>query len=377
MDSRAQGRGDSVIRIWLLALIAAILPAQEIYDLLLKNGHVIDLANGRNGKFDIAVTGTKIVRVATDIPSVQARVVVEAGGYYVTPGLIDIYTHLGPLNGIETVQPDHNTLPYGVTTAVDAGSSPDFAVFRKTVLDHARVRVLAFVDATGDAGRTIQQNPQTVVGIKVATAEALDAALKTAQQAGTIILMDAPPAPEAAKHLRPGDIQTHIFAKDTSEPALQEARKRGVLLDVGHGRDSFLYRVASPALRQGLLPDTISTGMEGTALRLPRANMTATLSKFLNLGLTMEQLIERTTVNAAKAIHHPELGTLTEGSIADIALLAVEKGSFGFLDSAHTRLAADRQVRCVLTVRNGRVVWDSDGLFAPDSERIGPYSNFK
>src|SRR5262249_4741346 len=137
------------------------------------------------------------------------------------------------------------------------------------------------------------------------------------------------------------------------------------------------FRNAAPAIRGGVLPDTISTDIDARSVLLQRANMMTTLSKFLNLGMTPEQLIERATANAARAIRRPELGTLSEGAVADIALIELERGKFTFRDSEGGRLEGDRRLRCVLTVRNGAIVWDNDGLSAPDQMKAGPYTNFK
>jgi len=132
-----------------------------------------------------------------------------------------------------------------------------------------------------------------------------------------------------------------------------------------------------PAIEQGFLPDTISTDIHKQSVMLPRANMTTTMSKLLNIGMTIEQIVERCTVNPAKAIHRPELGTLSEGAVADIAVLELQKGKFGYLDSGHGKLIGDKKLRCVLTVRNGDVVWDTEGLSLTDWIKAGPYSNFK
>ncbi|HWB98463.1 MAG TPA: amidohydrolase family protein, partial [Bryobacteraceae bacterium] len=187
------------------------------------------------------------------------------------------------------------------------------------------------------------------------------------------------------KHLRPGDIHTHFYgrlmpqldANKKIQPYMLEARRRGVLFDVGHGSGSFWFRIAAPMIQQGFLPDTISTDIHKESIMLPRANMTTTMSKFLNLGVSLEQVIERSTVNPAKAIHRPELGTLSEGATADIAVLELEHGQFGFVDSGHAKLVGDKKLRCVLTVRNGAVVWDSDGLSLTDWTKAGPYTNFR
>jgi dihydroorotase len=156
-----------------------------------------------------------------------------------------------------------------------------------------------------------------------------------------------------------------------------EARRRGVLFDVGHGSGSFWFRIAVPAIAQGFLPDTISTDIHKDSIMLPRATMTNVMSKLLNIGMTLEQVIERSTLNPAKAIRRADLGTLSEGQIADIAILSLDRGQFALLDSGRGKLTADKRLRAVLTVRAGRVVWDSEGLAAVDVSRAGPYSNFK
>jgi predicted amidohydrolase len=279
-----------------LLLACSAVSAQQIYDLLLKNGRVIDPANHRDGQMDVAVIGGRIVRVAPHLPVAHARVVVDVSGYMVTPGLIDINVHFGEL------KPDYNTLPYGVTTAVDVGRATcaTFARFKKDVIDHAKTRVLAILFG-GECG----QNAEVVAGPVAVTEE-------------------------------------------------------------------LLFRNAKNSV-----PDTISSGMDAKNVFLPRANMGTVMSIFLNLGMTPEHVIERVTANAARAIKRTELGTLNEGGIADIAVLEIQQGKFGFLDAARTRLDADRRFRCVLTVRNGAIVWDSEGLSITDTIRAGPYTNFK
>ena len=398
------------------AALSAPLAAQQIYDLLLKNGHVLDPSNQRNAVMDVAIIGGRIVRVAPNLKAAHAKTVVEAGGYYVTPGLIDIHTHFDAEGASLNVNPDHNALRSGVTTAVDAGSSgwKTFEAFKSKVMDHSVTRVLAFLNIVGAgmygpqvendtaqmdpeaAARMVEKYRSRIVGIKSAHYqpadwESVDRAVKAAALSKTIVMVDFRPKPETSyedlilKHMRPGDIQTHVYGRvrpqldgnKKVQAYLWEARKRGVLFDVGHGSGSFLFRIAAPAVAQGFLPDTISTDIHKDSVMLPRATMITTMSKFLNLGLSVEQVVERSTVNPARAIRRPELGTLSEGAVADIAVIELERGQFAFLDSGHGKLTGDKNLRCVLTVRNGKVVWDPDGLFAAEYTTTGPYSNFK
>ncbi len=400
----------------LLALLAVSLPAAEFYDILIKNGQVLDPASGRNGRMDVAISSGKILRVAPDLPASQARVVIEAGEYIVTPGLIDIHTHFDVYGASLNLNPDHNALRSGVTTAVDAGSSgaDNFENFRRTVIDEATTRVLAFVNivAAGMYGGQVEDDPKqmdvekaaatvikhrdVVVGIKTAHYQppdwiAVDNAVKAAEASKSVLMVDFHPKPGRGyrelilEHMRPGDIHTHFYGRLTPQldankkvqPYMREARQRGVLFDVGHGSGSFWFRIAKPMIEQGFLPDTISTDIHKSSIMLPRATMIVTMSKFLNLGLSLEQVIERATVNPAKAIRRPELGTLKEGSEADVAILKLERGQFAFLDSGRAKLTGNQRLRCAVTIRAGKVVWDEDGLSLGDVSQAGPYSNFK
>jgi dihydroorotase len=355
---------------WLAALLFACSPvsAQQIYDLLLKNGRVIDPANQRDAQLDVAVTGNRIVRVAPNLPAAHARVVMDVGGDIVAPGLIDIHTHFG-----STLKPDYTTLPYGVTTAVDVGSATceTFSDFKTRVIEHAKTRLLAFL-AVKDAdciSRVVRQYQETIVGI-AATRRTLEPALAAARTSGTVMMVS-----NDSQALRPGDICTNIYSR--LMPQLEEARRRGILFDSAHGTDGLWFRIAQPAVARKFLPDTISSGMDSNSILLPGANLATSMSIFLNLGMTEEQIITRVTSNAARAIKRPQLGSLNEGGVADIAVLEVQEGKFGFLDSGHTRLDGTRRFHCLVTVRNGVIVWDSDGLSIPDAARAGPYTNFK
>src|SRR5216684_649781 len=375
---------------------AALAQTPPIYDVLLKNGHVLDFRNKRNGQFDIALVKDKVVRVAQDLPPAHARLVLDVGDYYVTPGLIDIHTHFDAGGADLNLQPDHHALPNGVTTAVDGGGTGhrNFEAFKSRTIDQSKTRVLAWLNIV-DAGMSgpgvenaaacaamAQKYPDIIVGVRTAlTSNAVDRAIEAGKLSSKPVMVDF----ANLKQLRPGDIHTHFYGggnplldenKKISSYALA-ARKRGVLFDVGHGAGGFLFRNAVPAIQQGFLPDTISTDIHKCSILLPRAIMTTTMSKLLNIGLTIDEVVERSTANAANAIHRPDLGHLSEGAVADVAVLEIQKGKFGFVDSGLNKLMGDRRIRCVLTIRAGKVVWDADGLSLVDWQNAGPYTNYK
>jgi dihydroorotase len=400
----------------LLLLALAPANAQQTYDLLLKGGHVLDAKNGRNERLDIAVAAGRIARVAPRISSRLARKTVDVSDYYVTPGLIDIHAHFDVQGAPLCIDPDHNTLRYGVTTAVDAGSSgaKGFEDFKAKVIDKAAVRLLAFLNIVSAgmyggkveddvsemdvaaAVRMVKKYPETIVGIKTAHYqpadwEAIDRAVRAAEESNSVLMVDFHPKPGRGyeelilQHMKPGQIHTHFYGRLTPQldenkrvqNYMWEARRRGILFDVGHGSGSFWFRIAAPAIQQGFLPDTISTDLHTGSVMLPRATQIGVMSKLLNIGMTLEQVIERSTYNPAKAIRRLDLGHLSEGAVADIAVIELERGKFAFLDSGHGKLTADRNLRCAMTVRAGKVVWDADGLAAEEWRYAGPYSNYK
>ena len=253
----------------------------------------------------------------------------------------------------------------------------------------------AQLDVEG-AVKMVKKYPDIIVGIKTAHYEppdwkAVDSAVEAAEKSNTVLMVDFRPKPDRdypeliLEHMRPGDLHTHMYSRNFSwldenkkvKSYMWAARKRGVLFDVGHGNGSFYFRIAVPAIKAGFLPDTISTDIHKRSIMLPRANMATTMSKFLNLGLTLEQIVERTTVNPAKAIHRTELGTLSEGAEADIAVFRLKHGKFGFLDSGRAKMVGDEKLFCVLTVRRGEIVWDTEGLAATEFTQAGPYTNFR
>ena len=401
-------------------------PASPPYDLLLKGGHVIDPANLLDDRRDVAVKGGKIAAVDRDIPASGARQVVDVTGLYVTPGLIDIHVHVGHGGAaLDWFEPDSpagirplgiladTVLSSGVTTIVDAGSSGANTFLREKheAIDHSTVRVLAFLNivAAGmNSGReqdvsemdpaacadTINRYRDVIVGVKTAhywTQQpwdaahppwaAVDRAEECGKLAGVPVMFDFwPRAPERSyaelilKKMRPGDIHTHVFAQQFPiieangevNPILFEARRRGVIFDVGHGAASFWFRNAAPAVKQGFVPNSISTDLHTGNINGAVVSMITTMSKFLAMGVPLEDVIRRATVNPAAEIHRTELGTLTPGRDADIAVIELEHGNFAYTDCGGAKLTADVKLTNRVTVRAGRIVYDPTGLGAPE-----------
>lgn len=412
-----------------ILILTIALPAQAPrYDLLIKGGHVIDPANNIDSVMDVAVEKGKIAAVAKDIAADQAGKVVNATGLYVAPGLIDIHVHIGhggaPLNWF-TPEARAHTMPYGipadlalqsgVTSVVDAGSSgaETFLLEKEEVIDRAKVRVLAFLNivANGMNGgleqsldemdpklcaETIKKYPDIIVGVKTAhywTEKpwdpehvpwgSVDQAEECGQAANVPVMVDFWPRPARTyadlilKKMRPGDIHTHVFAQQFPiivdgkvNPIMQQARARGVIFDVGHGAGSFWFRNAAPAVKQGFIPDSFSTDLHSGNYTI--LSMNNVMSKFLSMGVPLEDVIRRSTVNPAKEIKRPELGTLSVGRDADIAVLELQRGEFSYIDCGLARMDGKLKLTARMTVRAGRIVYDPTGLSMVEWEHARP-----
>jgi len=398
------------------------------YDLLLKGGHVIDPANHIDEVRDVAVLQGKIAAVEKNIPADQAGKVVDVSKLYVTPGLIDIHYHVGhggaPLNwftpearahALPLGIPADMALQSGVTTIVDAGTAgaETFLEEKEEVIDRAKVRVLAFLNivANGMGGglegsldqmdsrlcaATISRYRDIIVGVKTAhywTKEpwdaehvpwaAVDRAIECATLANVPVMYDFWPRPDRTyedllKKMRPGDIHTHVFAQQFPilladgkiNPALAEARARGVIFDVGHGQGSFWFRSAVPAFKQGFIPDSISTDLHTGNYNV--VSMDNVMSKFLAMGVPLDDVIRRSTVNPAAEIRRPELGTLSVGKDADIAVLDLMKGHFSYIDCGVAKMDASVRLVGRMTIRAGRILYDPSGLSMVDWEKARP-----
>lgn len=392
---------------------------EQQFDLLLKNGHVIDPANNIDRVMDVAVKGDLIARVAPDIDPSLAANVVDVSGRYVTPGLIDIHVHVYHTREPEglSVVADHHSFRSGVTTMVDTGTAgaKHFLHFKRTVIDMAKTRIFAFINIVksgmiGDfeqdvnemdpemAASIVLAYPDICVGIKTAHYwtyqpwddahtpwAAVDRALEARDICNKPLMVDFWPRPERTyaellRKMRPGDIHTHMYAqqfpildeKNQPEKYLFEARERGVIFDVGHGAGSFWFRLAIPAMAGGWRPDSISTDLHIGNVNGPVFDMLTTMSKMLNIGMPLQETIYRSTVTPAHEIGHPELGTLSEGAEADIAVLVLEEGRFGYTDCGRAKDIGDRKLTCEMTVRAGEIVYDLNGQAKPLWEDAPP-----
>jgi len=406
----------------IVTLVASGVMAQPHYDLLLKGGHVIDTKNRTDDVRDVAVDAGRIARVATHIDPSEARKVVDVTGLYVTPGLIDVHEHVykrsnpPPRATDEAVDPDAFSFRSGVTTVVDAGSSGyrDFADFRDHTIKRARTRVLAFLNIVGAgmgtgrendpaemdaeaAARTAKENADLIVGFKSAHYQgpgwpSIDNAVKAGNLTGFPVMADFGQITKERNidtlfldKLRPGDIYTHCFSGHREEvlengklnPSMVEGRKRKIIFDIGFGQASFYWYVAVPAYQAGFYPDSISTDLHTNSMNGGMKNMNNAMSDILALGSPLAEVIRMSTWAPAQEIQRPQLGNLDVGSEADIAVLRVEKGHFGLLDSARARMPATQRIICEMTLRKGEVAWDLNGLAGEDWQsfqyRKGPF----
>jgi len=397
------------MKVAILFVIPLCLAAQQQFDLLLQFGRVIDPKNRINAVRDIAIANGTVAEIAAHIDASRALKTVNVTGLIVTPGLVDIHVHVYngtgerlSYAGDDSVPPDGFTLRNGVTTAADAGCSGwrNFEDFKNRIIDRSKTRILAFLNIVGAGMRgpqfennldDMQAAPtaemalkyrNVVVGVKCAHYQGPEwRPYEQAVQAGRIanipVMIDyGANRPERpiyelfTKVLRPGDIYTHMYSGLRGEQgpdsgpskAMVEGRKRGIIFDVGHGNGSFLWRVAVPLVKAGFIPDSISTDLHAYSMNSGMKDMLNVMDKFLAMGLPLETVIQESTWNPAKEIKREELGNLSVGAIADVAVLRVENGKFGFVDHNSARFDGTRKLVCELTIKGGKVVYDLNGI---------------
>jgi dihydroorotase len=394
-----------------LLLYALSAHAQQ-YDLVLRNGHVIDPKNNIDAKRDVAVRDGKIAAIAPAIPSSAAKKSVDISGLYLTPGLVDIHVHVFTGlrhdawgNGDLSVPADVMGTPNGVTTMADAGSSGwrDFPEFRRRVIDNSKIRIFAFLNIVGagmansdDAAeqnehdmdldaisKTIEQNRDIIVGIKTAHWQqpnfiSVQKAIEAGNRNHLPIMVDfgwfdnKSYEQMVSTLLRPGDISTHVFRmpaplltpEGKPAPYMLDARKRGIKFDVGHGGGSFNFALAEPMVKGGFFPDSISTDLHVGSATGVMLNLPNVMSKMLALGIPLPEVIRESTTNPATEIGHPELGQIALGAVADIAVLRVDHGHFGYADLAGGKVDGTERIVPEMTLRAGRIVFDLDARTA-------------
>lgn len=404
----------------LLMLFSSLLSAQT-YDLLIKGGRLIDPKNNLNAVMDIAITDGKVAKVAASIPGGDAKKVIPAEGLLVTPGLIDIHGHVFHgtqpnhylSDGLIAVPPDGFTFRSGVTTIVDCGGPgwKNFDTFKKNIIDPSKTRVLAFMNIVGEGMRggaweqntgdmdaklsamVARQNRQHVVGFKVAHYGSrdwipIDRAVEAGNLADIPVIVDFGGSTQFEplsirelffERLRPGDIYTHSYAelngsretvvnRETREfePFVLEAQKRGIIFDVGYGGASFEFKQAIPALAAGLYPNTISTDLHTGSMNAAMKNMLNVMTTFMAMGMELPHVISASTWEPAQVIQRTELGHLSEGAIADLAILNIREGDFGVWDRSGQKIATNQRLECEMTIKDGQIMYDFNGLAAQD-----------
>lgn len=370
------------------------------YDLIIRGGTIIDPSQGLHKLADLGISDGKVTAIGTNLSASSRTRFLEARGKYVCPGLIDIHTHIYPFVTTWGVEADPTCLARGVTTPVDAGSSSwvTFAGFRELSVKRSKARVLGYVHISGiglvygpvgemldmrfaapeETAVCIEQNRDIAVGVKVRQGvfqvgsngvDPLRMAVKAAELVRTSVMVHmgaGVPLPDVLSVLRPGDVVTHCYQGQGNSivddrgkllPQVLEARKNGVIFDVGHGAGSLKFDVVRAAFEQHFLPDVISSDLHTLNQEGPVYDLITTMSKFLHFGMSLDDVIAKTTLAAARAIgRESSLGSISVGRDADIAVLALQEGKFEMKDTHGNVIQGRRLIRCADVVRGGEVI---------------------
>lgn len=373
--------------------------AGERFDLVIRGGEVLDPGADIQGRFDLGIRDGRVAAIEPEIDLARAERVIDATGQIVTPGLVDLHTHIYWGATYWGIEADPVAARSGVTTWLDVGSAGaySFPGFRRYIAEPSRCRVFALLNlssigliaptwefANPDywdvdlAAKIVEANRDLILGIKARIdrnttrgvgVRPLERARELADRVGLPLMVHVgwgpPTIDEVAAYLRPGDILTHCFTGGDMRilgedgqvlPVIRDLQERGLILDIGHGTGSFSFAVAEAMLEQGVLPDTISSDIHQLAVQGPMYDLPTTLSKFLALGMSLPEVIERATARPAAAIRRPDLGTLRVGSVADIALWRLEEGDFVFHDVGMDERRGTQRLVNTLTLVDGQVL---------------------
>ncbi len=379
--------------------------------MLIQNGRLIDPANNINAIQDIAIDQGKIYKVGPKLTSFKAKKIINAKGLIICPGLIDLHTHVFVgsksdvfADGIYSVSPDDFTFKAGVTTVVDAGTSGwrNFPIFKQQVIDKSKTRILAWLNISGNgmsakdgetdihdidptmAVETQQKYKDIIVGIKIGHYQGkdwtpFDNAIEVCNKSNIPLFVECHlpnyTLEDQLNRMRPGDIITHAYENISERmpvidsngmlrPFLKSAIQKRILFDVGHGGAGFWFNQAIPGLKQGLAPNSFGTDMHRFSINAGMKDMLNVMSKYMAMGMSLEDVILKATWSPAKAIKRKDLGQLSIGSVADIAIIRIRKGAYGFIDAGGNKIKGHKKLEAEMTIREGKIVWDLNGLAA-------------
>ena len=363
-----------------------------MYDIVLSGGRVVDPSQGLDTVTDVAFADGKVAAVGNGLSAEGATETRDVSGKFVTPGLIDIHAHVYWGATYLGVEPEGVARASGTTTFVDAGTAGagTFDGFRRLIIEPCPLRIIAFLNIShagiygygpgfmvgetselrllhpGACVKVARENADIVCGVKVRLGSnvselvgigALDCAIEAAEELDLPVMVHigAPPPrrKDILERLRPGDILTHccrMFPNAATDRdrnirrEVEEARERGIVFDVGHGRGSFDFDVARAMVDNGFLPDVLSSDVHVQSIDGPAFDVLVTMSKFLSMGVPMSDVVAATTCNPANAVARPDLGTLKPGSPGDAVVLSLNEGEFEYRDSLNAAMIGTKEL---------------------------------